>query len=60
MFVGIGFLLLAVAYATFVIVVLDQSYSGDGADGPLADVAQSSMGLSAAAGLLHSACQVLP
>ncbi|MEU4845576.1 hypothetical protein [Streptomyces gilvosporeus] len=51
-FAGIGFLLLAVAYAVFIIIVLNQAYSGDGASGPLVDPAQWSMGLSAVAGLL--------
>ncbi|MFD9567368.1 hypothetical protein [Streptomyces sp. NPDC059994] len=51
-FAGIGLLLLAFAYGVFLVVVLGQAYSGDGASGPLVEEAQWSMGLSAVAGLL--------
>ncbi|WP_329394780.1 hypothetical protein [Streptomyces melanogenes] len=51
-FAGIGFLLLALAYGVFLVVVLGQAYSGDGASGPLVEAAQWAMGLSAAAGAL--------
>ncbi|WP_329402864.1 hypothetical protein [Streptomyces melanogenes] len=51
-FAGIGLLLLALTYGAFIVVVLGQAYSGDGASGPLVDAAQWSMGLSAVAGLL--------
>ncbi|WP_143676312.1 hypothetical protein [Streptomyces sp. TLI_146] len=50
-FAGIGLLLLAFAYGAFIVVVLGQAYSGDGASGPLAGAAQWSMGLSAIVGL---------
>ncbi|MGW1837696.1 hypothetical protein [Streptomyces sp. NPDC002067] len=50
-FAGLGFLLLAVAYGAFVIVVLQQAYSGDGASGPFLGASQLSMGLSAVTGL---------
>ncbi|MFI1104362.1 hypothetical protein [Streptomyces melanogenes] len=50
-YAGIGLLLLAFAYGVFLVVVLGQAYSGDGASGPLVDAAQWSMGLSAVAGL---------
>ncbi|MFI9046133.1 hypothetical protein [Streptomyces sp. NPDC053427] len=51
-FAGIGLLLLAFAYGAFLIIVLNQAHSGDGASGPLLGAAQWSMGLSAAVGLL--------
>ncbi|WP_327706897.1 hypothetical protein [Streptomyces decoyicus] len=51
-FAGIGLLLLAFAYGAFLIIVLNQAYSGDGASGPLLGAALWSMGLSAVAGLL--------
>lgn len=50
-FAGIGLLLLALAYGAFIVIVLGQSYSGDGAGGSLVEEAQWSMGLSAVAGL---------
>ncbi|WP_399087955.1 hypothetical protein ACGH2B_12310 [Streptomyces sp. BBFR2] len=50
-FAGLGFPLLAVAYGAFVIVVLQQAYSGDGASGPFLGASQLSMGLSAVTGL---------
>ncbi|MFC0842269.1 hypothetical protein ACFH04_00740 [Streptomyces noboritoensis] len=49
-FAGIGLLLLALAYGAFIVIVLGQSYSGDGAGGPLVEEAQWSMGLSAVVG----------
>ncbi|TJZ59091.1 hypothetical protein FCH28_02860 [Streptomyces piniterrae] len=51
-FAGIGLLLLAFAFGAFLIIVLNQAYSGDGASGPLVGAAPWSMGLSAVAGLL--------
>ncbi|MFE7894342.1 hypothetical protein [Streptomyces sp. NPDC057412] len=51
-FAGIGLLLLAFAYGAFLVIVLDQAYSGAGTSGPLVGVARWSMGLSAIAGLL--------
>ncbi|MFD9484114.1 hypothetical protein [Streptomyces sp. NPDC059991] len=51
-FAGIGLLLLALACGAFIVVVLGQAYSGDGASGPLVEEAQWSMGLSAVAGAL--------
>lgn len=51
-FAGIGLLALALAYVAFAVIVLRQAYSGDGASGPLAEVAQWSLGLSAVVGLL--------
>ncbi|MEU7648206.1 hypothetical protein [Streptomyces huasconensis] len=50
-FAALGLLLLAVTSVLFVTVVLRQAYSGDGASGPLVDVAQLAMALSAIAGL---------
>ncbi|MYU51091.1 MULTISPECIES: hypothetical protein [Streptomyces] len=50
-FAGIGLPLLAVAYGAFLLIVLNQAYSGDGTSGPLVGVAQWSMGLSAVAGM---------
>ncbi|UFQ13667.1 MULTISPECIES: hypothetical protein [Streptomyces] len=50
-FAALGLLLLAVTSVLFVTIVLRQAYSGDGASGPLVDVAQLAMALSAIAGL---------
>ncbi|MFD8542416.1 hypothetical protein [Streptomyces sp. NPDC059649] len=50
-FAAIGLLVLAVAFVVFCIVVLHQAYSGDGASGPLLEVAEASMWLSAIVGL---------
>jgi hypothetical protein len=51
-FACIGLLLLSFAFGAFLIIVLIQAYSGDGASGPLTSAALWSMGLSATAGLL--------
>ncbi|BDM69578.1 hypothetical protein HEK616_30650 [Streptomyces nigrescens] len=50
-FAALGLVLLVVAYGAFIIIVLHQAYSGDGASGPLLDVAEWAMGLSAIVGL---------
>lgn len=50
-FAAIGLLLLVVAFGVFCIIVLNQAYSGDGASGPLLDVAEWAMGLSGFVGL---------
>lgn len=49
---GIGLLLLAFAYGAFLVIVLDQAYSGAGTSGPLVSAARWSMGLSAIAGFM--------
>ena len=49
---ALGLLLLVVAYGAFVLIVMNQAYSGDGASGPLVGLAQGAMGLSAVVGLL--------
>ncbi|GCD42254.1 hypothetical protein [Streptomyces paromomycinus] len=51
-FAGLGLPLLAVAYVLFMVVVLHQAYSGDGASGPLVYAAQTSLALSPVAGLI--------
>ncbi|MDQ8706017.1 hypothetical protein RCO28_26580 [Streptomyces sp. LHD-70] len=51
-FAGIGLLLLPVVVVVFVIIVLNQSYSGDGVAGPLVGMAPWAMGVSGVLGLL--------
>ncbi|MEV5596675.1 hypothetical protein [Streptomyces sp. NPDC052496] len=51
-FAGIGLPLAAVAYVLYMIIVLHQAYSGDGASGPLAGVADAALALSPVAGLI--------
>ncbi|GAB7035706.1 hypothetical protein AB0G35_15650 [Streptomyces sp. NPDC021749] len=50
-FAALGLLLLVVAYGLFLIIVLNQAYSGDGASGPLVGLAEGAMGLSAVVGV---------
>ncbi|MFH8409864.1 hypothetical protein ACH4FX_34560 [Streptomyces sp. NPDC018019] len=51
-FAGLGLLLLAAAYFLFVIIVLNQAYSGDGASGPLLPAARTALALSPVPGLI--------
>ncbi|MEU0275301.1 hypothetical protein [Streptomyces sp. NPDC006307] len=51
-FAGFGLLLLVGAFAAFLVIVLNQAYSGDGASGPLLVPAMWSMGFSGIVGLV--------
>lgn len=51
-FAALGLPLLAVAYVLFMIIVLHQAYTGDGASGPLAGAANTALALSPVAGLI--------
>ncbi|MFI2238467.1 hypothetical protein [Streptomyces chrestomyceticus] len=51
-FAALGLPLLAVAYVLFMIIVLGQAYTGDGASGPLAGAANTALALSPVAGLI--------
>ncbi|MFF9865287.1 MULTISPECIES: hypothetical protein [unclassified Streptomyces] len=50
-FAGAGLLLLPVALVAWGVIVLEQAYSGDGASGPLGELALWSLGFSGLLGL---------
>ncbi|MEV3990521.1 hypothetical protein AB0J57_16595 [Streptomyces sp. NPDC049837] len=50
-FAGIGLLLLAVTFVGTLVILLRQAYVGDGANGPLTELAMWSLGLSGLVGL---------